>query len=444
MAAGLPDELENGGEVSEKPNPTSTPLNNATVNNTVSIVNDKGTASSGFGSYADFQSQTELCPSTITKDKESYYAREEDSRVDPEKSGEKNGAKGKGGESKEYTGVKRYGGMILTVTASVFFSLVTLMVKMLSAYGADQYGSSFWRYLGITIPTIPIFAFYECGPGGKSRREKSIKETGSPGSLFDTVWPIFKDDNWKTCIGLFMRGLIGSSSVILRYYALQYLSIGDTSVITYSTPVLVTVMAHFFLGERCGVIPVIVSFTTLAGVVIVTKPPLLTGAESFDTDTLIGTALACGSLFCSALIVIITRKIREVHFALMICVFGIIGVAQAAIMAHTLGHGHLDVPTQLEDLLLTVGVATFSFFGQSAIVLALKFEQAGPVALLRSCDVIFGFILQFLVLHIVPDEWSSLGGIIVLTGVIIIASRKWIVTLDDDHCAKKCFGWVLY
>lgn len=56
----------------------------------------------------------------------------------------------------------------------------------------------------------------------------------------------------------------------------------------------------------------------------------------------------------------------------MICVFGIIGVAQAAIMAHTLGHGHLDVPTQLEDLLLTVGVATFSFFGQSAIVLALK------------------------------------------------------------------------
>lgn len=108
-----------------------------------------GTASSGFGSYADFQSQTELCPSTITKDKESYYAREEDSRVDPEKSGEKNGAKGKGGESKEYTGVKRYGGMILTVTASVFFSLVTLMVKMLSAYGADQYGSSFWRYVFI-------------------------------------------------------------------------------------------------------------------------------------------------------------------------------------------------------------------------------------------------------------------------------------------------------
>jgi drug/metabolite transporter (DMT)-like permease len=83
------------------------------------------------------------------------------------------------------------------------------------------------------------------------------------------------------------RGLIGSTSVILRYYALQYLTIGDTAVITYSTPVLVTVMAHFFLDEKCGVIPVIIAFTTLGGVIIVTRPPLLTGGEAFDNDTLV-------------------------------------------------------------------------------------------------------------------------------------------------------------
>jgi len=107
-------------------------------------------------------------------------------------------------------------------------------------------------------------------------------------------------DNWNSLsnsyrliyvIGVFYyfqsRGLIGSTSVILRYYALQYLTIADTSVITYSTPVLVTVMAHFFLGEKCGVVPIIVAFTTLVGVGIVTKPPLLTGAESFDTNTLV-------------------------------------------------------------------------------------------------------------------------------------------------------------
>lgn len=81
--------------------------------------------------------------------------------------------------------------------------------------------------------------------------------------------------------------MIGSASVILRYYALKYLTIADTSVITYSTPVLVTVLAHFFLKERCGVFPIFIAFVTLCGVVIVTKPPILTGATEFDSDTLV-------------------------------------------------------------------------------------------------------------------------------------------------------------
>jgi len=232
-------------------------------------------------------------------------------------------------------------------------------------------------------------------------------------------------------ISLQSRGLIGSTSVILRFYALQYLTIGDTAVITYSTPVLVTVMAHFFLGEKCGVVPIIVAFTTLAGVVIVTKPPLLTGGDSFDTEAIvsqsynntaivslvlivlshyiihiyeqIGTSLAVGSLFCSSLVTVITRKIREVNFALMTFIFGIIGLIQSAVMSQTLGH--FSFPTGLYDSLLVAGLSILSFIGQMGIILALKSEQAGPVALVRSCDVIFGFLFQFIFLGVVPDEY---------------------------------------
>jgi len=182
----------------------------------------------------------------------------------------------KKGEEKEYKGMKKYLGLLLTFSASFFFSVVVLFVKVLKDYGFDAYGASFWRYTGTVIPVIPLLFFYECGPGVKKQE-----------SIFGTVWPVWKNENWKTWIGLLSRGIIGSSSVILRYYALQYLTIGDTSVITYSTPVLVTVLAHFFLGERCGVFPIIVAFVTLCGVVIVTKPPLLTGAAGFDTNTLV-------------------------------------------------------------------------------------------------------------------------------------------------------------
>lgn len=75
--------------------------------------------------------------------------------------------------------------------------------------------------------------------------------------------------------------------MILRYFALEYLTIGDTAVITYATPVLVTVLAHFFLGEKIGIIPVLVALATFAGVLIMTKPPFITGQEEFDPDTLV-------------------------------------------------------------------------------------------------------------------------------------------------------------
>ena len=115
----------------------------------------------------------------------------------------------------------------------------------------------------------------------------------------------------------------------------------------------------------------------------------------------IGTGFACGSLVCSALMTIITRKIREVQFALMLVVFGIIGMIEAVIFSQVMNG--FSLPEGLEDSLLLVGVAGLSFVGQMSIILALKFEQAGPVALIRTCDVVFGFLFQFVFMGVVPN-----------------------------------------
>lgn len=63
------------------------------------------------------------------------------------------------------------------------------------------------RYVGITLPTIPILMFFNCGPGSNAIKEKGMKENGKPGSMFDSVWPVFENENWKTWIGLFVSDL---------------------------------------------------------------------------------------------------------------------------------------------------------------------------------------------------------------------------------------------
>lgn len=114
---------------------------------------------------------------------------------DAEKGKPSSGGKGamskKKGIDKEYKGMKKYLGLLLTLSASFCFSVVVLFVKVLKDYGFDAYGASFWRYTGTVIPTIPLLFFYECGPGVKKQS-----------SVFGSVWPVWKNENWKTWIGL--------------------------------------------------------------------------------------------------------------------------------------------------------------------------------------------------------------------------------------------------
>jgi len=327
-------------------------------------------------------------------------------------------------------GWRSYIGMILTLVSSLLFSSSSLFAKVLQPYGFGGNSSSFWRYLGVTLPAIPLLLFFDCNERRTAHR-----------SVFDTIWPMNKDGKWKTVIGLLARGTLGGMSVLFRYYALEYLTIADTAVITYSSPILVTILAHFLLGETMGIVPVLVTISTLCGVVLIAHPPILTGEDEFEPGKLVGIGLACGSLICASLIVIITRKIRDVHFSVMTLTFGVIGVTQG--FALTQYFNDFQAPQELFDSLLVVGLAVVSFLGQMTIIMATQFEQAGPVSLIRTCDVVFGFILQFVFLSVVPSMFSAIGGGIVLSGVVVTGLRKYIATKPEDDPTRRRLRYIL-
>jgi len=58
-------------------------------------------------------------------------------------------------------------------------------------------------------------------------------------------------------------------------------------VIASSTPALVMVIAHFALGETLGIVSVVISITAILGFVAMLRPPFLTGAKDFDSDSLV-------------------------------------------------------------------------------------------------------------------------------------------------------------
>jgi len=151
---------------------------------------------SSLGSYANFHSQAELVPGHVITSYEKSQ--------DVEKTCSSSDSNFESQNSNRPTIWKHYGGMILTLLASLSFSLCVLFVKILGDYGFDAYGASFWRYAGITVPIIPVLFYIECRNHNSPDNENQIPRK----SIFDTVWPVFHNGNWKTCLGLLVYSLL--------------------------------------------------------------------------------------------------------------------------------------------------------------------------------------------------------------------------------------------
>lgn len=115
-----------------------------------------------------------------------------------------------------------------------------------------------------------------------------------------------------------------------------------------------------------------------------------------------GSALAVGAMLCLSTKFAITRKIKETHYLLMTLFLGGCGFIISFPLFLAFEDVSTIVPKCWEEVLLVLGL-TSAFFSIAFINLALKNEDAGPVSLIRSCDVIFAFLFQYVFLSVIPD-----------------------------------------
>lgn len=88
-------------------------------------------------------------------------------------------------------------------------------------------------------------------------------------------------------------------------------------------------------------------------------------------------------------------------YTLIFLSVGCWGTLQSVVCAYAIGE--LRLPETGQDWALAGGIAAVGLINQVAMNLALQCEQANPVAVTRTMDFIFAFVLQFFVLGVVPD-----------------------------------------
>ncbi|XP_062436418.1 solute carrier family 35 member G1, partial [Rhea pennata] len=290
-------------------------------------------------------------------------------------------------------------GLFYTVLSAFFFSVTALLLKKIEDVHAVEVSA--FRCVFQMAFVLPGLIYYKTGfLGPKGKR-----------------------------IFLFFRGFFGSSAMVLLYYAFQVMPLADVTVLTFSSPVFTSLLAWIFLKEKYSIWDLLFTLFAIAGVVLIARPPFLfgssvTGIEGDYTDHLKGTIAAIASAVSAALTFVILRKVgKSVHYFLSIWYYAVIGLTGCVITLSLTNEWSL--PHCGKDRVLLILIAVLGLGGQIFLTKALQIEKAGPVAIMKTMDVVFAFILQILFLNHLPTWWTVGGALCVIASSSGTAIRKW-------------------
>lgn len=267
-------------------------------------------------------------------------------------------------------------GVIIVIIAWAFFATSYLISKIIT----NQ----------TTVPTMLFFRFIV-------------------GTLFVLPWMLkepkssFKPLNPNL---IFIRAIAGLINTAFIYLAVRTISLVDTTLLTNSAPLFVPILSAIWLKKKIELkiwISVLIGFV---GIVFILHP---------DKEILNwGALLALGSGIATAISLITVRMAKNEKFYTVLFYMFFLGLI--ATIPFAILHWKLT-PTLILPLTCLGILATL---GQWGLFKALQYAGASHIAPFGYVSVIFSALFDVIFFNILPDFYSLIGVLLVVTSGIII------------------------
>ena len=204
-------------------------------------------------------------------------------------------------------------------------------------------------------------------------------------------------------------------SAFVYIIGLRYLPLADVTAIGFSTPLFVTALATFLLGETVGWrrwSAVIVGFL---GILIITKP---TG----DVVTL-AVLFPLGSAFWTGVRDMVTRRMVATESSNAILVTSTAAVMLAGLCSAPFGW---RAPS-LQDFSLLAIAGLFNGFGHYCMIEAFRNAEVVIVSPFRYLTIIWAITIGYLVWGDLPDKYVVTGIVLVVCSGLYILRREIVV-----------------
>jgi len=323
-------------------------------------------------------------------------------------------------------------GFAFAVLAGLCFTSSNVMVKFIPQVNSWQL--LFVRCLMQIVSMVPVMYYYRAHP------------LGPPD--FATRWRIQA------------QGILGGLLLLCLFKAVSSLPLGDATAIFFSSPAFTMVLSTIILKDHCGLFRTLIASVLLGGVVILSRPPALfpppqefprnatvTRDDDDDDDDRhnpykgryewVGITSAVAVPILSAVLVIITRQARHVHYSVLVFWFAMGGLIVSIVGNYAFddgSHGLFENWTS-EEWTLTILIAVVGIVGSMLMTKAVFWVTPSKVMVVRSFEVVAAYILQVTVFD-TPTYLSDLGG----TFMVLLAVLG--IGVEDRVMALVKWRWI--
>ena len=241
------------------------------------------------------------------------------------------------------------------------------------------------------------------------------------------IWKVpLKQTGGKPFLLLF-RGSMGFVALLAYFYIMAHIPLGEAVTYNKTSPIFVAIFAYLFLNEKLHKSALLAIVIGFVGIVLVAQPE----GGSFDEYDILGIFSGIGAALAYTSI----RELRK-YYDTRAIVMSFMGVGTVAPLLLMLATPYVEVseefdwmfaafvmPQGLEWAYVTA-VGLFATMSQLLMTKAYELTKAGIVGTISYSNIVFAVIIGVMLGDPIPDMWTTLGILLVITSGLLVALTK--------------------
>ena len=221
----------------------------------------------------------------------------------------------------------------------------------------------------------------------------------------------------------FLRAILGLPAMLIYFSALVLLPIEKLTAISFVVPLIVTILAVFFLGEKIYIYRTLALMLGFSGMLVIIRPGFV--------DISIGVYMVLFSALLWSINIIITKKISKDDSAITILAYQSIFMSLLSFFI-VLFFWEMPSLKTFTYLILAAMCGTVLHLTLNHAFKLVDVSMTQPYSFL---NLVFASIIGYFVFDEIPDLYTWIGALIIFTGVLIISYRE--MKLDKEIIRKR-------